>query len=74
MIRIPVTAYKKASARTTVEVADGTILPIDGFGTRVVQRLGGGRGCYKFVPVLGGDGTKISPPEDLFDQPPGEMN
>ena len=27
------TAYKKAPARTTVEVADGTILPVDRFGT-----------------------------------------
>ena len=34
----------------------------------------GGRGCHKFVPVLGGDGTKIAPPGDLFDQPPGEMS
>ena len=35
---------------------------------------GRGRGCHKFVPVLGGDGTKIAPPKDLFDQPPGEMS
>ena len=27
------TAYKRAPAGTTVEVADGTILPVDGFGT-----------------------------------------
>ena len=27
----------------------------------------GGRGCHKFVPVLGEDGTKIAPPGDLFD-------
>ena len=26
------TAYKKAPAGTTVEVAGGTILPVDGFG------------------------------------------
>ena len=32
------------------------------------------RGCRKFVPVLGGDGTKIAPQGDLFDQPPGEMS
>ena len=36
--------------------------------------IGEGRGCNKFVPVLGGDGAKIAPPGDLFDQPPGEMN
>ena len=35
---------------------------------------GGGRGCNKFVPVLGGDGTKIAPPRDLIEQAPGEMN
>ena len=34
----------------------------------------GGRGCPTFVPVSGGDGTKIGPPGDLFDQPPGEMS
>ena len=27
------TTYKKAPVRTTVEVADGTILPVDRFGT-----------------------------------------
>ena len=37
-----------------------------------VQRLGGGgRGCNKFVPVLGGDGTKIAPTGEIFDQPSG---
>ena len=33
-----------------------------------------GRGRHKFVPVLGGDDTKIAPPEVLFDQPPGDMS
>ena len=40
---------------------------------RPVQRLGGGRGCNLFVPVLGGNGTKIAPTGDIFDQPPGQM-
>ena len=35
--------------------------------------IGGGRGCNIFVPVLRGNGTKISPTGDRFDQPPGEM-
>ena len=35
---------------------------------------GGGRGCHIPPPVLGGDGTKIAPPGDLFDQPPGGMS
>ena len=35
---------------------------------------GGGRGCNKFSPVLGGDVTKVAPPGNLFDQPPDEMN
>ena len=32
----------------------------------------GGRGCRKFVPVLREDGTRIAPPGDIFDQPPGK--
>ena len=36
--------------------------------------IGGGRGCHTFVPVLGGNGTKIAPLGDLFDQTPGEMS
>ena len=31
--RAEIAAYKKASPGTTVEVADGTILLVDGFGT-----------------------------------------
>ena len=34
---------------------------------------GGGRGCNNFVPVLGGNGTKIAPTGDIFDQPRGHM-
>ena len=41
--------------------------------TRVFQRLGG-RECHKIVLVLGGDGTKIAPPVDVFDQRPGVMS
>ena len=33
----------------------------------------GGRGCNIFVPVLGGNGTKIAPTGDIFDQPPGRI-
>ena len=33
-----------------------------------------GRGCNKFVPVLRGDGTKIAPTGDIFDQPSGGMS
>ena len=38
----------------------------------VVQRLGGWE-CHKFVSVLGGDGTKIASPGNIFDQPPSEF-
>ena len=31
-------------------------------------------GCKKFVPVREGDGTKISPPGDIFDQPSGKKS
>ena len=34
----------------------------------------GGRGCSKYVPVLRGNGTKIAPIGDLFDQPSGGIN
>ena len=34
---------------------------------------GGGGGCNNFVSVLGGNGTKIVPTGDIFDQPPGQM-
>ena len=37
------TAYKKAPAGTTVEVADGTILPVDGSGTVCLNILATGR-------------------------------
>ena len=41
---------------------------------RPVQPLRvGGWGCNIFVPVLGGNGTKIAPTRDIFDQPPGQM-
>ena len=32
------------------------------------------RGCNKIVPVLRGNGTKITPTGDICDQPPGEMS
>ena len=41
---------------------------------RVSHSTIAGGGCRKFVPVLGRDGTKIVPTEDMFDQPPGEMS
>ena len=34
----------------------------------------GGRGYHKSVPFGGGDGQKVAPPKDLFDQPRGEMS
>ena len=33
----------------------------------------GERGCNKFVPVLGRDGTKMAPPGHLFAQLPCEI-
>ena len=47
-----------------------------GFARRIGESFNdwGERGYKKYVPVLGGDGTKIATLGDLFDQPPGEMN
>ena len=33
----------------------------------------GERGCNIFVPVLGGNGTKIAPTGEILNQPPGQM-
>ena len=35
--------------------------------------IGEGQGCNDFVPVLGGNATKIVPTGDIFDQPPDQM-
>ena len=39
--------------------------------TKTRSTIEGGRGCNNFVPVLRGNGTKIAPTGDIFDQPPG---
>ena len=48
-----------------------------GFGCNepTLRRLlnGGGGGCCS-VPVWEGDGTKIAPPRNIFDQPPCERS
>ena len=38
------------------------------------SKIGGRRGCHKFVPVLGWDKSKVASRGDLCDQPPGEMS
>ena len=45
-----------------------------GNGNESFNDWGGARGCNKFVPVLEGDSTKITPPGDLLDQPLGKMS
>ena len=40
---------------------------------RTSSTIGGWRGCNIFVPVLRGNGTKIAPTGDKFDQPPGQI-
>ena len=53
--------------------------PCAGFGYRLTaaietrSTIAGGRGYNKFVPVLGGNGTKTAPIGDIFDQPPSQM-
>ena len=49
--------------------------PAHPFFTESRSTIGGRRGCNKFVPVLGGDDTRIAPTGDLFDQQsPREMS
>ena len=69
------TAVTLAAAAPAAEaVTDNRVFPaVSSKGVaeaRQVQRLGGGRGCNIFVPVLGGNGTKIAPTGDRFDQTP----
>ena len=51
--------------RSTAVVTTATVDSINDWG---------GKGCNKFVPVLGGDGTKIASTGDIFDQPPDGMS
>ena len=48
------------------------LLPITLHASR--STIEGGAGMSQIVPVLEGDGTKIVPPKELFDQPQGEMS
>ena len=41
----------------------------EGCQNRTSSTIEGGRGCNIFVPVLGGNGTKIAPTGDIFDHP-----
>ena len=62
--------YAPQKARAAVEGDEGD--RSRGIVTRSTI-WGGGRGCNKFVLVLGGNGTKIAPTGDMFDQPAGQM-
>ena len=44
------------------------------YDVRSISTIEGGRGCNKFIPVLGGNDKKIAPTGDVFDQPPSEMS
>ena len=60
-------------ASSRYSIADESRNSLAKTGEGPVQRLGAGRGCDKFVPVLGGNGPKIGPTGDIFDQPLGQM-
>ena len=47
----------------------GSASEVEGKGTRTSSTIAGGRGCNIFVPVLGGNGTKIALTGDIFDHP-----
>ena len=61
------TCERMEGAATAVQAMHGDSCSADGADPDPVC-------CHKFVPVLVGDRTKIAPPGDLFDQPPGEMS
>ena len=75
-IRLTVTVLKVSpSARWAVVRASRRVPPshLDILLPQESFNDWGGRGCRKFVPVLGENGTKIAPLGDIFEQPPGEM-
>ena len=46
------------------------MLPLRRYGIKYkFNDWGGGGGCNIFVPVLGGNGTKIAPTEDILTNP-----
>ena len=49
------------------------IYPLELSWHQTSSTIAGGRGCNIFVPVLGGNSTKIAPAGDMLDQPPGQM-
>ena len=60
---------------------NGDECPVDHFHMAIYSpdfetrsTIEGGRGCNKFVPVLRGNGTKIAPIGNIFDQPLGGMS
>ena len=68
MFRICLRNLKHSSCRWLPRSTDHSV---DDRGQ--VQRLGGGRECNIFVPILGGNRTKIAPIVNIFDQHPGQM-
>ena len=63
--------------RVTVTLAPATEvlsrpLKVTVLGSRTHKSFNdwGGQGCHNFVPVLGGDGTKMARTGDLLDHPP----
>ena len=63
--------FQAAEPRTKHDEGISPLLPAVRLGGWSHPTIGGGvRGCHKFVPVLGEDGTKIAL---AGDQPPGDL-
>ena len=63
-----VDGVEAAFAAVTMRTAESVIPPQErGRPADPFNDWGGGRGCNKFVPVLGGNGTKTAPTGDVFD-------
>ena len=63
----------KAKCRGAQEPATADRVDRSPFKTSSTIGGGGGRECNIFVPILGGNGTKVAPTGDIFDQPLGQM-
>ena len=61
--------YSRDRERGSLTISQQTFAEefVKAFRLKTRSTIVGGRGCNDFVPVLGGNGTKIAPAGDIFD-------
>ena len=74
---IPVSSWEGEKSLTAAPSRESEMIASPGSCWEVRlsrSTIGGGRRCNKFVPVLGGDGTRMAPLGDLYNQSYREMS